>query len=299
MHADLTLLHASPFARVTDFRCNHREGDPSRPEYQADFAISFTRKGAFEFCLGKRASAIHSGVVLLENPGTERIVRHYGALRDACTAIEIRRDFFLRLSEEDSDGERRPAIAKGFPASVLPATPRLEALHSLIFHAGKTTFPGVTLRIDALLIELLPEIAKAFGASAETRPHCSLDRKRREFYLENIDRAKNLMGAKFREELSLSDIARGAGISLFHFSRVFKQFTNFSPHQYLLHLRLEHADLLLRNTFLSVTQICFESGFNSLEHFISAFTRQYGLSPGKYRRSKRAYRERAQARLRR
>jgi AraC family transcriptional regulator len=285
VHADLTLLHASPFARLVDFRCNHREGCPSEVEYQANFAVSFTRRGAFEFRLGKRASTIHSGVLLLENPDTERAVRHYGALKDDCTAIELSDDFFFQLFAEDLSGKAPPstAITKGFPKSVLPVTPRLEALHSLIFNAGKTTIPGVTLRIDALVIELLWEIALAFDASAKTWAPCSLDRKMREFYLENIDRARKLMQARFREELSLCDIARDAGISLFHFSRIFKQFTTFSPHKYLIHLRLEHARLLLRNTFLSVTEICFESGFNSLEHFSSAFTRQYGLSPRRYR----------------
>lgn len=289
MQANLTLLHASPFARVVDYRCNHREGHPPETEHQANFAVSFTRRGAFEFRLGKRVSTIHSGVLLLENPDTEQVVRHYGALKDDCTTIELSDDFFLRFFTEGRNGKGRPstAIAKGFPKSVLPVTPRLEALHSLIFNAGKTTIPGVTLRIDALLVELLWEIASAFDLSMRPQSPLSLDRKTREFYLENIDRAKKLMRAKFREELTLSDISRDAGMSLFHFSRIFKQLTSFSPHQYLLHLRLEYAHLLLRNTFLSVTEICFESGFNSLEHFSSVFTRQYGLSAGKYRRSAR------------
>jgi AraC family transcriptional regulator len=286
MRADIGLLHASPFARVEDFRCRQREGDPSEREPQAKFAVSFTRKGAFEYRLGKRTSAIHSGVILLENANTERLVNHYGALRDECTVIELNHDFFSRVASDLSNGGRpgTSAIAKGFPASVLPATPRLDNLQSMIFNAGRTTFPGVTLRIDALLIDLLKEIGNAFDPSAQTDLPLSLDRKSREFYLENIDRAKELMRAKFREELSLADISRGAGISLFHFSRVFKQFTNFSPHQYLLRLRLEHAHLLLCNTSLNITEICFDSGFNSLEYFISAFTGRYGLSPGKYRK---------------
>jgi AraC family transcriptional regulator len=286
MRANTRLLHDSPLAAVEDFRCNHRDGDLLELEHQAKFAVIFTRNGAFEYRLGKLASAIHSGVLLLENANTERRVGHYGALKDNCTAIELKHDAFFNLVTGLSNGKKsnRSPIAKGFPASVLPTSPRFDSLHSLIFNAGQTSFPGVTLRIDALIVEVFREIAKAFDASPRLQPTNSLDRRTREFYLENIDRAKTLMQVRFREELSLSNIARVAGISLFHFGRIFKDLTNFSPHQYLLWLRLEHAGLLLHNTSLSVTEICFESGFNSLEHFISTFTRLYGVSPGKYRR---------------
>jgi len=47
---------------------------------------------------------------------------------------------------------------------------------------------------------------------------------------------------------------------------------------------LNRARFLLLNTSLSITEICFESGFNSLEHFIAAFTQHNGASPRKYRR---------------
>jgi AraC-like DNA-binding protein len=83
-----------------------------------------------------------------------------------------------------------------------------------------------------------------------------------------------------------AEIARHSHISVFHFSRLFKQFTSSNPYQFLIDVRLKHAALLLRNTSLPVTQICFESGFNSFEHFILSFSKHYGTSPSKYRRQK-------------
>ncbi len=273
MHAHIRPLHVCPSTNVLDFRCAHPERETPAVEYQPAFAVNFTRKGAFQYRLGRQTSAIHSGVVLLENADSDRIVSHYGALRDECTAIQFSRELF-------STGVR----AKQFPTSTLPNTPRLETLHSLILAVGRTNFPGVTLRIDNLVIEMLRMIWQTVNGSAEVKSPPLLDRRRRDLHLENIDRAKALMRQRFREELSLAEVARTAAISIFHFSRLFKKFTNFSPHQYLVHLRLEHARLLLRNTSLSVTEICFESGFNSLEHFIAAFVQHHGASPSKYRR---------------
>jgi len=93
---------------------------------------------------------------------------------------------------------------------------------------------------------------------------------------------RHYMLANFQRELTLAEIARHAFVSDFHFSRIFKKFTARSPHQYLLELRLQHA-LLLRNTSLSVSEICFASGFNSFPHFIASFTRRYRISPSKAR----------------
>jgi AraC-like DNA-binding protein len=211
--------------------------------------------------------------VLLENADSERIVSHYGALQDECTTIQFSPELF-------SDGTR----AKQFPTSILPNTPQLEALHSCIFAVGRTNFSRVTLRIDNLLVEMLRVIWRSLNGSARAEAPVLLDGKQRDLHLENIDRAKVFMRQRFREELSLAEVARAAAISIFHFSRLFKKFTNFSPHQYLIHLRLEHARLLLLNTSLSITEICFESGFNSLEHFIATFKQHNGASPRKYRR---------------
>jgi AraC family transcriptional regulator len=273
MHADIRPLHVSPSAEVLDFRCTHPERETPTMEYQPTFAVSFTRRGAFQYGLGRLTSPIHSGVVLLENAESERIVSHYGALRDECTAIQFNHALF-------SNGAR----ANQFPTSILPNTPQLEALHSLILAVGRTHYPGATLRIDNLIIEMLRTIWRTLNKSTGTEVARPLDKKECDLHLKNIDRAKDLMRQRFREELSLAEVARTAAISIFHFSRLFKKFTAFSPHQYLIHLRLEHARLLLLNTSLSITEICFESGFNCLEHFIATFVQHHGTSPRKYRR---------------
>jgi AraC-like DNA-binding protein len=268
MHANVKVLHDSPFARVLDFRCLCGADSTPVKEYQPCAAISFTRRGAFEYGLGSRRYSIHSGVVLLETPHTTRRVAHYGALDDECTAVEFSTGF--------------PAATHArFCCPVISATPRLQMLHWLILKGGWTAFPGVRLQLDTLIVDLVREIGRMFERSELSQP--VFDTKSREFYLASIDRAKSLMQTRFRDELSLAEIAKSAGISVFHFSRVFRRLVGCAPHQYLILLRLAHAELLLLNTRLSVTEICFESGFRSMEHFIAAFRQRCGQSPRKYR----------------
>jgi AraC-like DNA-binding protein len=98
-------------------------------------------------------------------------------------------------------------------------------------------------------------------------------------------RAKDLVDARYREQLDVADLARAAGLSAAHFSREFKRAFGESPHAYLLTRRLERAAALLRSTDRSVTSICFAVGLRSVGSFTSSFTRTYGITPTAYRAS--------------
>lgn len=83
--------------------------------------------------------------------------------------------------------------------------------------------------------------------------------------------------------LSLHDMADLAGLSPFHFSRVFRGTTGIPPGEFNAALRLDAAKRLLLETELSVTDICFEVGYESLGAFTTRFTRLVGVSPGQFR----------------
>jgi transcriptional regulator GlxA family with amidase domain len=61
---------------------------------------------------------------------------------------------------------------------------------------------------------------------------------------------------------------------------------NVSPHQYLADVRLNHAKILLTTTEQPVTDIAFACGYNSLEHFTTAYKRKFKTSPGQQRSGK-------------
>ncbi len=90
--------------------------------------------------------------------------------------------------------------------------------------------------------------------------------------------AANLETADVRQAASL------AGYSPFHFHRLFTGTFGETPHEFLTRLRIQRAKSLLIGNSLSVTDICFELGYESLGSFSSRFRSLTGLSPAQFRR---------------
>ena len=88
----------------------------------------------------------------------------------------------------------------------------------------------------------------------------------------------------FREPVSLELLATKAGISPFHFLRVFSQATGLTPHQYLLSTRIRAARFLLQSTSLSVKRIALDCGFSTEAAFCSTFRKREGRTPSQYRK---------------
>jgi AraC-like DNA-binding protein len=87
---------------------------------------------------------------------------------------------------------------------------------------------------------------------------------------------------------SIDQVARTAGISRFHFIRLFEATFGVTPHQYRIAARLERAKQLLAAGHHSVTEVCLEVGFSSLGSFSTLFHQRVGESPSSYGRRLRA-----------
>jgi len=99
-----------------------------------------------------------------------------------------------------------------------------------------------------------------------------------------LRKVTDLMVTHLEDEFSLIRLAREADMSEFHFSRAFKRTTGLTPSQYFIHLRLEKARRLLRETNRSVIEIGLDVGYTSPSHFAQIFRREVGISPTEYRR---------------
>lgn len=87
----------------------------------------------------------------------------------------------------------------------------------------------------------------------------------------------------FSEDIRVEDLAARASMSLYHFIRVFKRETGFTPHEYLLNVRMATAKYLLKNSRLTVKAICYAVGYSSESVFCGAFKRAAGVTPAQYR----------------
>jgi AraC-like DNA-binding protein len=100
-------------------------------------------------------------------------------------------------------------------------------------------------------------------------------------------RARELLVAIPEERLSIERIAREIGISPFHFTRQFEALFGATPHQFRIGSRIDRAKVLLAQGEHSVTEVCFEVGFESLGTFSDLFARRVGSRPSEYQRSAR------------
>ena len=102
-------------------------------------------------------------------------------------------------------------------------------------------------------------------------------------FLKQIDKAKVLMYEHVENSLSGEQIAENIGMSYSSFRRFFKQYTGFTPTQYILELKINRSKELLTNTEYSCQEIAFELGFNTPSHFNMVFLKKTGITPHQYR----------------
>ena len=88
------------------------------------------------------------------------------------------------------------------------------------------------------------------------------------------------------EELPLQLLADRAGLSPYYFTRLFKRETGYTPHNYILHSRINIAKFYLKSSSFSVKEICFSSGFPTESSFCTAFKKICGMTPGEYKTGK-------------
>jgi AraC-like DNA-binding protein len=115
------------------------------------------------------------------------------------------------------------------------------------------------------------------GPAVQKEPAVAADTYKR------LSRARKLIDECYHLPLDLEKISNEACLSRFHFLRLFRQAFNKTPHQYLTQRRIEKAKELLSSSGLTVTDVCFEVGFESLGSFSSLFHKHVGHPPITYR----------------
>jgi AraC-like DNA-binding protein len=98
-----------------------------------------------------------------------------------------------------------------------------------------------------------------------------------------LRRVRDRIDREYAQPLDVEALARGAHMSAGHLSREFKQAYGESPYAYLMTRRIERAMALLRLGEMSVTEVCFAVGCQSLGTFSTRFTELVGVSPSVYR----------------
>ena len=98
-----------------------------------------------------------------------------------------------------------------------------------------------------------------------------------------ISRATHYLNENIENRLTIHDMASHMGYSDSHFYRLFYEHTHYAPMTYFMHLKVNHACNLLRNTHLKINQISLKLGFDDPYYFSRFFKKMTGQSPKEYR----------------
>lgn len=273
--ADIHILHSSAFYQIRDYKCNCVECHTSKSEYVKTFNLCFVRSGYFEFEVFRDNLEVHVGRVLVTKPGTEHVARHIEDQPDVCSVFDFKNDFYSAMCEHyDVQWFFRN---NDIHSLLLRCTPDLDHLHHLILTLTKS---GNTdqLQIDDLVLRLVGRVMTTLDSKADPVPA-----NLKKFHLSTIEKAKNFMLMNFEKNIGLQQLADHCCVSLFHFSRIFKSVMKVTPHQYLSEIRLNHAKILLENTKFPVTQVALQCGYNSVEHFSTAYKQRFKSKPSESR----------------
>ena len=101
----------------------------------------------------------------------------------------------------------------------------------------------------------------------------------------SLDVALDYCRMHVSEPITVDDIARAAGYSRYHFTRLFTASQGVSPKEYLQDMRIRKAMELLQTTRSTIKEVAAQCGFVDVNYFCRAFKRNAGISPGEFRTS--------------
>lgn len=153
----------------------------------------------------------------------------------------------------------------------------IEKLMNDIEKSLKEKESGYELEIISLVHQILKYIYIAYTNEEKGLKRHSINDSLQQAMLDYIE-------DNYKEDISLDEIAKAGNVSRSQCSKLFKQYTNQSPINYLNTYRLEKSRELLRNSDDSISEIAYDCGFNEQSYFNRLFLREYGCTPLEYRK---------------
>jgi AraC-like DNA-binding protein len=274
-----TILLQSHSVSVYDYRCT--AGPDSKPfvEQHRCHSIAYVRKGSFGCTKRGKSFELVAGSVLIGHPGDEYICTHdHHVCGDECLSFAF--------SPELVDGIG--GKAEVWQAGCAPPLPELMVLGEL---AQAATCGRSDVGIDEVGHALASRFVEVVSGRTQ-KPVRAMARDRRRA----VETAL-WIDAHSHHAIELEDAAGEAGLSPFHFLRLFSNVLGVSPHQYLVRSRLRHAARLLVDDDRTITEVAYDVGFGDLSNFVRTFHRAAGVSPLRFRKASKGDRKIFQERI--
>jgi AraC family transcriptional regulator len=263
---------------VIDRRCSVAPGIVPFVEVHDGFSISYVRRGSFGYRTRGESFELVAGSILVGHPGDEYTCTHDHAHADECLS------FHLSPALVEAIGDRADVWLTGG----VPPLPELMVLGEL---AQAVAEGRSDVGLDEVGMWLSGRVVDVVSGTSRTHSAARARDRRRAV------EAALWIDAHSHEAIDVEAVASKAGLSAFHFLRIFTGVLGVTPHQYLIRCRLRHAASLLADDERSITDVALDVGFGDLSNFVRTFHRAAGVSPGIFRRLARGDRKILQDRL--
>jgi AraC-like DNA-binding protein len=263
-----------PALTVVDFRCSAAPGDPAFVEHHRRHSISYVAAGSFGLRTGGRAYELVAGSVMIGVPGDAYVCTHDHVRGDRCLSFQ------LAGAVVDEIGGR-------WQAGALPPLAPLMVLGEL---ARAAAAGDAAIGLDEVGLALAARFARVSGDAPRPVAVSSRDRRR-------AVRAALWLEANAAAPVALADAAREAGLSDFHFLRLFTAALGVTPKQYVIRARLARAARRLAEGDEPITEVAYDVGFGDVSNFVRTFHRVAGVSPRRFRQASRGDRKILQDRI--
>lgn len=265
------LLASGSGWRVDDVICTFGPHDRPFAERHDAVCVAAVTGGTFQYRSTLGSAVLAPGALLLGNPRHSFECSHEHGVGDRCLSFQFTPEF-LEGVVAAIPGARRSAFT-------VPRLPPHPALLPIVAAAEAARDEGEVAELEEVALRLAGAVsALLVGTKGSAHAASRRDERRITAALRRIEREAH-------EPLSLVDLAREAAMSPYHFLRTFRAVVGMTPHQFILHTRLKHAAVRLRQTSETISAIAFAAGFNDLSTFNRRFQRIMGLSPSAYRAS--------------
>lgn len=241
----------------------------SAQEVPAGYELSVVRAGAYMRCLENRTVIADPATLVCSNQGEVfRLAQHMGQpARETVISVD-EATFRALLAEADPRGSDR--MLPRFPADSLSLTGPIALCHAGLLRARTEDDP---IALQELALDLARwSVQRSTRAST---PEARITRRA----TDAVQHTRSILATRHSERLTLDGLARAAGLTPWHLSRVFRAATGESVHQYLLRIRLHRGLECVALGENNLARIALECGFSSHSHFTSAFRRAFGCSP--------------------
>ena len=262
-------LASGPGWHVNDVVCTAGPHDRPFEEWHERACIAAVTQGTFRYRAPQGDAVLGPGALLLGNEGTCFECSHEHGVGDRCISLHFTPDHFETIVAT-LPGVRRTAFA-------VPRLPPLPSLMPLLAAIEAACDDGDEAEIEEVTLRLAGAVATVLAETRAATPRRSRRDERR------IADALRRIESEAEEPLTLTDLARDAAMSPYHFLRVFRQVAGMTPHQFVLRTRLHRAAVRLRRSNEPVSTIAFDAGFNDLSTFNRRFRRVMGETPSVFR----------------